>query len=178
MKVSDLYTTINQIIHHHHNVIPTLTLCDTFQNYVQKCKAEHHFRTGAGSSVVSSLKAEIKALTVQVQVSSPERNTVNSINECTTLCTSTCTSLQFLKRHAKCLALLVGWVETTYAVMGRNDSTCNPYEANINAVSFQQELASLVNVIVDLVSADLKVMFALMAGAKSSGGIVFHRYFD
>ena len=175
MKVSDLYTTITQIIHHHHNVIPTLTLpvCDSFQNYVQKCKAEHHFRTGAGSSVVSSLKAEIKALTVQV--SSPERNTVNSINECTTR-TCTCTSLQFLKRHAKCLALLVGWVETTYAVMGRNDS--NPYEANINAVSFQQELASLVNVIVDLVSADLKVMFALMAGAKSSGGIVFHRYFD
>lgn len=155
MKVKDLDPVVRQLSTEAAN--SSSAACDAFQSFVQRRKAEHH-RRAAGTSVVTSLAAEIEGL---VLIMSSEGSIDN--NAC-------CSSLDFLRRHARCLALLVGWVETKLAAAEvRVDAKMK--HLDVNDVSSQMELAALVNTLVALVTADLSLLNEL----SSRGGVTFHR---
>lgn len=152
---------------------------EAFQSFVQRRKAEHHRRAEAGASVTSSLDAEVERLRL-----GNGSGTGGGDDEG---CQS---SLDFLRRHARCLALVIGWLETTQAtaeigvVAGARAGvgggrTCSP-EKNKNiansAVPSQHELLALVKTILTLATSDLGVVLDLSQTAQRKGNKpMFHR---
>lgn len=150
----------------------------SFETFVQKIKAKHHRRAEAGSSVNSSLEDEVEGL----RVGDDEKG-----------CSS---SLDFLRRHARCLALVVGWLETTQATAcagtgpgarvgsasdSNSNSNSNTLWENIShkavAVSNEQELLALVKTVLAIVATDLRVVLHSTQTAQRNGNqSMFHRY--
>jgi hypothetical protein len=163
MKVKDLQYVVRQLSTESSVLSHTGSVeWEAFQNFVQRRKAENHFHAAAGASVTSSLQAEVKGLQASLDGSGEGGGCMSS--------------LDFLRRHATCLALVVGWVDTKQAAasaVAKNSSTDIRGSGVVNAGSSQQELSALVMTLLSLITVDLMAVMDLSTTAERTGQSMF-----
>ena len=180
MKVEECFEAIDVLCSD--PFTPLSSLSGGFQQFIQKKQVEQHRRAAAGGSVLSVLSEEIQKLRFEENdykskkssqvnnrntrsskdgTSEEERKNERLFNENSSVMKGCQSSYELLYRNASCLAFVLVWLETQYAVGSMRDSD------GANSATCHEELDQLFDELMNLVLYNLNILYSLNKNEKT-----------